>query len=255
MARIRPLILLCFLATGCAKAEAPSGANAAPAKESVARKTMLEVRVDLAMDVTSPDDGARIARAVSDRAAAAGGFVESSSLGAHGANLILRVPTGEIESIRAILATNGPLARETRTARDVTDAVMDLDARVKSAKIEEARLLDLLQNKTGSLADVLAVEKALADVRERIERLETEQRAAHGRVDLAVVAVTLHVRGAFDGAPIGQQLVAASRDGIAIARSAVILTSTTALRIAPTLLILIAIGLGVRRAIGRPRAT
>lgn len=256
MARIRALFLLCLLLlAACGKAEAPhAGLAPGGSKEVGPRRAMLEVRVDITMDVASGDDAARIARAATDRAVASGGFAESSSIGTGGSTLVLRVPVAEVDNVRAVLAENGPLAREARTARDVTDAVMDLDARVKAAKIEEDRLLALLQNKTGNLADVLAVEKALADVRERVERLETEQRAAHGRVDLAVVAVNLHVRGAFEGAPVGQQLVAAAREGVAIARASVMFAATTALRVGPTLLILAGVGLVlVRLARRRPR--
>lgn len=106
---------------------------------------------------------------------------------------------------------------------------------------------------TGNLADVLAVEKALADVRERIERFETEQRAAHGRVDFAVVAVSLNARGAFDGAPLGQQLAIAAREGISAARTATVLVVTTALRAGPTLLMLGAVVWSILRAVRRIR--
>ena len=216
---------------------------------------MLEVRLDVAMDVGSDDEAAKVVRAASDRTVALGGFVETSAIHSGQSSLVLRVPVAELDAVRAVLASNGPLASETKSARDVTDAVMDLDARAKSAKIEEARLLDLLQNKTGNLADVLAVEKALADVRERVERLETEQRAAHGRVELAVLAVSLHVRGALDGAPLGQQMTIAAREGIAAAKTASILLVTTTLRAGPTLLLLAAaawFGLRIVRRI-RPR--
>lgn len=256
MARIRLFLLAVFLlATACGKAESPRGSTAAsPAKEAVARKVMLEIRVDLAMDVAAGEDAARVARAAVDRAVAAGGYAESSTIDASGASLILRVPPAEIEGVRSVLGGYGPLSRETRSSRDVTDAVMDLDARTKSAKVEEARLLELLEHKTGNLADVLAVEKALADVRERIERLESEQRLAHGRVDLAVVAVRLNVRGAFDGAPLGQQLVLAGREGLSAARTVGILLATTTLRALPTLLMLAAVAFGVSRIVRRVRA-
>jgi hypothetical protein len=257
MARIRLLFVLCLLlvVAACGKEASPNGGVAANGDKKAAapHKAMLEVRVDIALDVGSGDDAARIARDATDRAVAAGGFAETLSIGSHGSNLVLRVPPAEIEAVRAILTANGPLAHETRSSRDVTDAVMDLDARVRSAKVEEARLLDLLQNKAGNLADVLAVEKALADVRERIERFETEQRAAHGRVDLAIVAISLNVRGAFDGAPIGRQLIIAGREGVALARATCVLAATTTLRIAPTLLLIALAGFSIVRVVRRAR--
>lgn len=256
MAGIRWLVLALLLVVGCAKAQAPHG-GAAPFRGEVtkATKAMLEVTVSIAMDLASADEVAKVAQAARDRTTALGGFVESSAIDPSGSSLTLRVPASDIEKLRAVLTGFGPIAHESQTAKDVTDAVMDLDARVKTAKIEETRLQDLLQNKTGNLADVLAVEKALADVRERIERLETEQRAAHARVDLAVVSVRLNVRGAFDGAPIGQQIVIAGREGISALKTATVLVVTTTLRAGPTLLLFAAMAYGIVRVVRRRRST
>lgn len=259
MTRNAILALVLFLLVGCGKAadqKAATPSSAGPRTETGAiapRKAMLEVRVELVADVTSSDDAAKLARALDAKTTALGGYVESSSIAEWGSHLVLRVPTEQIESVRAVLVSNGPLARESRSSKDVTDAVMDLDARVKSAKIEESRLLDLLQNKTGNLADVLAVEKSLAEVRERIERMETEQRAAHARVDLAVVDVSLNLRGSLESAPVGQRFVVAGREGVAAAREAVILTGTTALRVGPTAIILFGLVALVWRTVRRLR--
>ena len=257
MAPLRLVLLALFLVTAACSKEAARGGPAPSAKSTEAasghHQALLEIRVDLSMDIASADH-AKIARAAIERTTAVGGFVESSATDAEGSSLVLRVPTAEVESVRSILAGYGPLGRETRTAKDVTDSVMDLDARVKSSKVEEQRLLELLEKKTGNLADVLAVEKALADVRERIERFETEQRAAHGRVELAVVAVRLNVRGAFDGAPLGQQLAIAAREGVSAARTAGVVLMTTTLRAGPTLLMLAFAAWGIVRVVRRLRA-
>lgn len=256
MAGIRWLIVALFLVVGCWKASAPrNGVASSSDTAKGGRQALLEITVDLALDLASPDEVSRVAHAAVEKTSALGGYAQSSSIDSSGSILVLRVPAKEIDNVRAVIAGYGPLAHENRSARDVTDAVMDLDARVKTSKIEEARLQELLQNKTGNLADVLAVEKALADVRERIERLETEQRAAHGRVDLAVMTVRLDVRGAFDGAPIGQQLFIAGREGISALKTATVLLATTTLRAGPTLLMLGLGAYGVLRIVRRRRAT
>lgn len=256
MTRTAMLLLFVLLFVGCGKAPQHAATGTAPRTESgtvAPRKAMLEVRLELSADVTSTDDAAKLARDLESKTTSLGGWVESSSIGSGGSHLVLRVPTDQLETVRAVLASRGPLAHESRSAKDVTDAVMDLDARVKTAKVEEARLLELLQNKTGNLADVLAVEKALSEVRERIERMETEQRAAHARVDLAVVDVSLNLRGSLEGGPVGQRFLVAGREGLAAAREAVILTGTTALRAGPTLLLLGGLVALVLRAVRRFR--
>lgn len=262
--------LLLVLLVGCGKAESRSAAPVAsgPARPMEqphadatrtqtavpgARPTMLEIRVELASEVTSGDDAGRLSRALQARTLELGGYVESATASEWGSRLTLRAPPAHIDALRALLSASGPIARESRTARDVTDAVADLDARVKSAKLEEGRLLELLQTKTGNLADVLAVEKALAEVRERIERMEAEQRSAHARVDLAVIEISLDVRGSLQGAPVGQRLTIAGREGLAAAREALILSGTTALRVGPTALLLAGLLALVWRAARRMR--
>ncbi|MBI2393796.1 MAG: DUF4349 domain-containing protein [Deltaproteobacteria bacterium] len=235
-----------MLALACGKAErqAPAGAARNDTAKEVApgRKALLEIRAELAVDVESTRDAAELAGKLGELATGASGFVELSNVEEGGAHVVLRIPPDRIDAVRALLVGRGPLARETRTARDVTDAVADVDARVRAAKLEETRLLDLLANKTGTLADVLAVEKVLGEVRDRIERLEAEQRAAHGRVDLAVVDVRATVRGFADGAPVSHRLAIAGREGVALAREAAIGTATTALRAGPTLLPIAGVG-------------
>src|SRR6185436_4221729 len=102
----------------------------------------------------------------------------------------------DLGAVRAALGAGGTIARESVQTTDVTDALADLDARLRSAREEEKRLLKLLEERTGSLNDVLASERALAGVRERIEQLEAQQRVAQGRVDLATVDVWLRSKAA-----------------------------------------------------------
>jgi hypothetical protein len=112
-----------------------------------------------------------------------------------------------------------------------------VDARRTSALAEETRLLKLLDEKTGSLADVLAVERALSDVRERVERLDAEARVAKGRVDLATVTITLRPAVAAQPA-LARRVAEAARDGMETARDVVVGILLLGLRAAPTLAVL-----------------
>jgi hypothetical protein len=74
-------------------------------------------------------------------------------------------------------------------AADVPDRGAALGARLKNARAEERRLLEIMAEKTGNLADVLTAEKSLAEVREKIERLE----AQHGTLEKQVAFATVKV--------------------------------------------------------------
>lgn len=236
--RAWPLLFLPLFAVACSKAEPARAGGPAPAAETAktsSTRAMLEIRGHIEVDVDENDGARKLATALDAHAREVGGFVEQSNLDGRSATLTLRVPTSDLPALRAMLGGQGVIAHETLTAKDVTDAIADIDARVRSAKTEEARLLVLLEKQTGTLADVLAVEKALADVRERVERLEAEQRAAHGRVDLATIEIALRVRGSAEDAPFAHRLAVAGREGVAFAREAAILATTTTVRVAPTL--------------------
>ncbi|MEO7093798.1 MAG: DUF4349 domain-containing protein, partial [Polyangiales bacterium] len=205
------------------------------------RTAKLEVRAELSIEVESERTALDVARSLESLATAHGGFVELSSMQQVGGedHLVLRVPPSELPAVRAILASaqkDGTVLRETQTTKDVTDALADVDARLHSARQEESRLLKLLDERTGTLADVLAVERALADVRERVERLEADQRVGEGRVALATVDVFLrsHVSPAAD-VSLASRVKNAASDGLLTARDALTGALFVLLRIGPTL--------------------
>jgi len=226
-------------ASSGASSKPPATTEGDPGAPRAARRALLEIHAELEVDA-SADEARRIAERLDALARERGGFVASSSFDESAAHVVARVPADAIGEVRRILAGAGPIARERETATDVTDAVADLDARARAAHQEEARLLRLLDEKTASLGDVLAAEKALAEVREKIERLDAEQRVAHERVDLATVDVT--VRIPTTGGPIVARLADAARDGVVGAREVSLAMVVLALRVAPTSLLLAAAG-------------
>jgi hypothetical protein len=222
-------------------ASAPATVGAA---SSVHRKALLEVRAELEIQLGDTGDAAQMVDALTSFAHEKGGFVASSTIGGKsadaGAHLVVRVPTADIGGVRTLLAGRGSLMRESQTATDVTDAIADVDARVSAARLEEKRLLTLLEEKTGQLADILAAEKVLAEVRERIERYEAEKRVAEGRVDLATVDVW--IRPPHASGPVMGELVAAARDGVSAAKVVSLTMVSVALRSTPTMLLLGGVG-------------
>ena len=83
------------------------------------------------------------------------------------------------------------MLEDTQGSRDVTDKLVDLDARLRSARATERRLTDLLANRTAKLSDVLEVERELARVRIEIERLDAEHTTS--AVGVTYAALTLEI--------------------------------------------------------------
>ena len=251
-------------ASGAARDSAPAAA-AAPVSTPTqrqdgqvgARKALLEIHAQIEMQLSADGKATEAAAKVESFARAKGGYVAESRTEPGYVHVVLRVPPSELPALRALLAGEGTIARQSEQATDVTDSIADLDARLRSARIEESRILKLLEDKSGSIADILAAERALADVRQRIERLEADQRLAQGRVDLATVEITLAHPAVAVEPSLGDRLSEAAHDGVTGVKTVTIFLMTTALRVGPTLLLfgalLGAILLAVRRARKVPR--
>lgn len=130
----------------------------------------------------------------------AGGYVsdvtEAGSGDAKSATLEVRVPADKTKSLRATLADLGEVTSDVEKVEDVTEARADLKARLQNARVEESRIVEIMNRRTGSIAEVLTAERELARVRETIERLEAQERTMEGRIALATIKVHFDAPGA-----------------------------------------------------------
>jgi hypothetical protein len=103
----------------------------------------------------------------------------------------LRVPSSQLESALAALRQLGHVEEETRSNEDVSSQYVDLEARLRSARSTEQRLLELLAQRTGKLSDVLDAERELARIRGEIESMQGQRIALARQVRYATVKLTL----------------------------------------------------------------
>jgi hypothetical protein len=99
----------------------------------------------------------------------------------------LRVPANELAGTLAELKTLGHVETESQSGEEVTQQHADLVARLKNSRQTEQRLQAILLQRTGKIADVLAVEEEISRVRGEIEEMEAEQKSLEHRVDFATV--------------------------------------------------------------------
>ena len=72
------------------------------------------------------------------------------------------------------------------SSQDVTEEYIDVEARIKTKKVLEARYLELLK-KAGKVSEMLEIEKELSTIREEIEVQEGRLRYMKNRVALSTV--------------------------------------------------------------------
>lgn len=207
------LALVAWLsALGCHAARAtpsvgPSpGASATPVAVVGAHERV--VHLTLAIEVE--DQLAMHEGLLREEIARRGGYVESSERAPGRASLEIRVPSEELALFRRTVLAEGDVLEDHELVEDVTFTHVDVEARLRSAREEETRLLALYADRTASLADVLAVEHELARVRENVERLTSEDRAIADRVAMARVSLEVRERGAaWEDTPVASLLSAA----------------------------------------------
>jgi hypothetical protein len=165
-------------------AEAELASDVLPADRKVIRNATLRLRAD------SPDAVAATAARLAEQA---GGFVASSDTQGAGEHIVrvdasLRVPAERFPAVLELLRAEGELLQETLTGEDVTEQHADLDARLRSQRTLEERLLSILGG-VQSVSDALAVEAQLVGVRTEIERLEARLHTMDDRVDMATISL------------------------------------------------------------------
>jgi anti-sigma factor RsiW len=129
-------------------------------------------------------------------AASQGGYVqklatEDQLAAAREFSATVRVPAAQLGGFLAELRKLGHVEQESRTNEEVTDQYVDLQARLKSARASEQRMLELLATRTGKLEDVLDAERELARIREEIESMEGQRVLLAHRVNYATVEIQL----------------------------------------------------------------
>lgn len=101
----------------------------------------------------------------------------------------VRVPVEKFDAFLDAVVALGEPQQTRRDSKDVTEQFFDIEARLRNKKVEEQRLLKLLEERTGKLEDVLAVEKELSRVRGEAEQMEGTLRMLANLTSLTTVTI------------------------------------------------------------------
>lgn len=165
----------------------------------------------------------------------------------------LRIPAAQLDTFLSALRKLGHVDSESQSGEEVTRQVIDLQARLDNARHTEQRLAELLQNRTGKLSDVLAVEEQIDRVRGEIEQLQAERDSLSHQIAFASLDFKLaeEYRAPLtaDHSSLSTRLRNAAVDGYRGLADFAIGTVLFLLAYGPRLLILAAIVFFVARAI------
>lgn len=148
---------------------------------------------------------------LTDLAASYGGFVSDSTREVEErgnetwtrGTVVVRVPRENFTALFEDAQQVGTVQRATRRSEDVTDRLVDLEARLENLRAERDRLRALYE-RANTTGDVLEVGERLSEVQGEIERLEARLRSLRNQV--AFSTITVHVQEPRPDASITQRL-------------------------------------------------
>ena len=176
-----------------AKALAGNGTSPAqgiPGLASVTRDLVMTANISMrAQDPWAVADSAR------SIASGLGGDLLGLSQGGSGENrsatLTMRVPSIRFDdALTALKKLDGEVIASNVSAKDVTDQLVDLQARLTAAQALEQRYLQILaQAKT--VDEILRVESTLASTRTQIEQLKAQQKSLNDQVSYSTISLSV----------------------------------------------------------------
>ncbi len=136
----------------------------------------------------------RIVSAARDR----GGYLSDSSSRVHrdgneswtSGRVVVRVPSEDFDATMGVVRDAGTVESSDTSVQDVTDQLVDLEARLESLRTERDSLRELMADANDTEA-VLAVQQELSAVQTEIERLEAQRRSLQDRVAFSTITVEL----------------------------------------------------------------
>jgi hypothetical protein len=154
--------------------------------------------ISLEMTVASPVESAQKIQAFT---AEMGGYVESSQLSTQGtpnATLTIRVPAGKLEEVKAGLRKLAVHVDSEKTdAQDVTKQYVDMNARLRNLRAEEAQYLTIMKS-AAKVQDMLDVSEKLSSVRGEIEQQQAEFATLSKQVETVAITIALQAQAQAD---------------------------------------------------------
>jgi Domain of unknown function (DUF4349)/Putative zinc-finger len=174
---------------------APPNGPATVTRDKVLTRGPLLIRT-AQITLTTPDF-AKARASVEEILKRHGGHIGNLSIGSpadsgQSFQATLRVPVDRLDAAMAEIRRLGRVETEQQGGEEVTQQMVDLEARLANSRNTEQRLADILRRSAGKIADVLAAEKEIDRVRGEIERMEADRKNLGDRVNFATLDVRIN---------------------------------------------------------------
>ena len=96
---------------------------------------------------------------------------------------------------KVAIAEGGENSERGIEAEDLSKQIIDIDARIKAKQALAHRLLKLIEGRAGSVADLVAAERAFADAQEELDAARSSIADLRGRVSMSKIAIKYDSQG------------------------------------------------------------
>jgi hypothetical protein len=178
--------LLSASVAGGAVAGRVSTSGAQPADRKIVRTSSME------LTVTGPAEAAERIRSFAE---SLGGYVETAQINSTqdspSATITIRVPAARLEDAKAELRKLSVKVNSEKTdAQDATRQYVDLEARIRNLRAQEAQYLEIMRS-AKKVPDMLDVSEKLSEVRGEIEQQQAEFAALSKQVETVAITISL----------------------------------------------------------------
>lgn len=120
-----------------------------------------------------------------------GSIKQTDSQNLQNGTMRARIPADQLDNFIAHLEGQGNITSKFESTTDVTLQYTDIDSRIKSLKIEQERLWELLE-KADTLEAVIALEERLSEIRYQLESNESQLLLYDNQVDYSTVNLSIY---------------------------------------------------------------
>lgn len=119
-----------------------------------------------------------------------GGYVRSNSRHTEKrTSLNIKIPSTKLDIFISEVSNLGKVSNKSTSSRDVTDQVIDIDARMKNLIALRARYRELL-GKANTVKEIVSIEKELSQIQTEIDTIEGRRKSLLDQVAMSSVNVT-----------------------------------------------------------------
>ncbi|HEY3239847.1 MAG TPA: DUF4349 domain-containing protein, partial [Acidimicrobiia bacterium] len=173
----------------------PGGLGGAPVPEAVASGSSRIVKTAVLSVGVDKGGLSEAYQAAQDAAARAGGWVQSSERATDQATLVVKVPSDRFDTVLGSLRKLGEVRTDSVAGEDVSAEYVDLEARLKHWRAQEAVFLELMA-KAKSIPETISIQQQLSVIQEQIEQHEGRRRYLDGQTAYSTVRLSLLESGA-----------------------------------------------------------